>query len=88
MNATDWTAIPGRLKDAGFTLCYERISYDPARPLWSAKASRDGRHWCCLGGDLGAAFVELERQMTEDAVDWREVILRERPLADCTVGIT
>ncbi|MEQ1851895.1 MAG: hypothetical protein ABMA01_09925 [Chthoniobacteraceae bacterium] len=78
MSRQDWTQIPGRLRAAGFTIFYDRISYEPEHPLWCARASRDGREWSTLGSDLGAAFVELERQTQEPAVDWRTMIAIER----------
>ena len=73
----DWTEIPGRLADAGFAVCYSHISYDPARPLWSAKASRDGREWITMGEDLCSAFLELERQTAAASEDWRRIMGHE-----------
>ena len=77
MIKNDWTEIPGRLADAGFAVCYSRISYDPERPLWSAKAGRDGREWTTMGEDLCSAFLELERQTAAAGKDWRRVIKHE-----------
>jgi hypothetical protein len=86
MNTKEWTDIPGRLRAAGFTIFYDRISYEPEHPLWCARASRDGREWSTLGSDLGAAFLELERQTQEPAVDWRAMIAKERSDAGAAGG--
>jgi hypothetical protein len=77
MNGNDWTVIPARLKDAGFAVSYVRVSYDPDRPLWSAKASRAGQEWSSMGDSLGVAFLELERQTLQDGGDWRKIIAHE-----------
>ena len=77
MSEADWSAIPGRLRDAGFAVCYDRVSYEPARPLWCAKASRDGREWITVGKNLCAAFQELERQTHDSAGDWRGILAHE-----------
>ncbi|MEO6787596.1 MAG: hypothetical protein ABI318_15825 [Chthoniobacteraceae bacterium] len=78
MSATDWMVIPDRLQDAGFAVCYTRVCYDPERPLWSAKASRNGREWSTMGENLCEAFRELERQTREaDGKDWRKIISHE-----------
>jgi hypothetical protein len=69
MSATDWTEIPGRLKEAGYAVLYARISYEPDHPLWCAKASSDGREWSALGESLCSAFLELEKQTHETR--WR-----------------
>ncbi len=77
MKGNDWTGIPSRLKDAGFAVSYDRISYDPDRPLWSAKATRAGHEWSSNGDSLRAAFVALERQTLEARRDWRKIIAHE-----------
>jgi hypothetical protein len=77
MSDTKWTAIPGRLKAAGFDVFFDRISYEPKHPLWCAKASRGGRQWSTLGKDLCSAFRELERQALDTAGDWREAMAAE-----------
>ena len=77
MKETDWTSISGKLKAAGFAVVYDRISYEPEHPLWCAKASRDGREWSTMGRELGAAFLELERQTQETVVDWRAMMALE-----------
>ena len=76
MSATDWTGIPGRLKEAGFSIFYDRVSYEPERPLWCAKASRAGQEWSTLGKNLRAALVELERQTQEAGGDWRKTLAK------------
>lgn len=91
MNATDWTEIPGRLKEAGFAVVYERISYDVEHPLWCARASRGGRKWSTLGKSLCLAFVELERQTFAAGGNWRDAIAHEMAartsdLATCPRG--
>ena len=71
MNETGWMTIPVKLREAGFAVFYNRISYSSSDPLWRASATRSGREWNGLGRDLEAALVELEDQ-TKDAVkDWR-----------------
>ena len=81
MIASDWTQIPKRLADAGYAVCYSRVSYDPERPLWSARAGRAGREWTTLGEDLCSAFVELERQTAATGDDWRRLIGHEAQAA-------
>ncbi len=78
MSEVDWTAIPGKLKAAGFTISYDRISYASEHPLWCARASRGERQWTTMGRDLGTAFVELEKQTQDPAVDWREMMVLEK----------
>jgi len=78
MNDTDWTTISGKLKAAGFAVFYNRISYEPEHPLWCAKASRGDQQWTTMGRELGAAFVELEKQTQEANVDWRAIMALER----------
>jgi hypothetical protein len=78
VSETDWKTVPARLKASGFTVFYDRISYEPERPLWCARANRDGREWRTLGRDLETALLELDRQTHEGAIDWRAVISRER----------
>jgi len=77
MNDNDWTAIPEKLKGAGFTVSYDRVSYDPKRPLWSARASRDERECSASGETLRAAFLELERLAKEIDGGWREPLAEE-----------
>jgi hypothetical protein len=77
MSEANWMDIPLRLKEAGFTIHYDRISYEPNRPLWCARAKRDGREWSTLGADLGAAFEELERQTRQPCADWRGFIVAQ-----------
>ena len=36
---SDWMTIPGKLQAAGFTVCYERISYAASNPLWRSLAT-------------------------------------------------
>ena len=60
MIEADWKSIPGRLQVAGFTVFYERISYETTTPLWRAHAHRDGHEWNGLGKDLETALVTLE----------------------------
>ena len=71
MNATEWTAIPTKLQNAGFTVSYSRISYAPENPLWRANAQRGEKTWNALGRDLESALVELEKQTQERIPDWR-----------------
>lgn len=78
MSKTDWKTIPGKLNAAGFTVCYDRISYDLKNPVWRANAKRGGKEWSCLGGDLETALVELERQIQESAPDWHEIASVEK----------
>jgi hypothetical protein len=73
MNTTDWTSIPLKLKAAGFTVSYDRISYEPTNPLWRAKAQRDDQEWTTLERDLESALTALERQTQEPKHNWREV---------------
>lgn len=77
MNADCWNEIPGRLVGGGFAVRYCRISCDPDRPLWSAKASRGDREWSTIGEDLYTAFLELERQTVAADADWRAIIQHE-----------
>ncbi len=86
MSNPDWTDIPGRIESAGFSVCYGRISYDPDRPLWSAKACRDGREWSTLGESLGAAFLELEKHTREADKDWRALIVHEIQIEGSAAG--
>lgn len=79
MNGADWMDIPGTLQAAGFSVCYDRISYAPSNPLWRAKAVRDGRTWTALGRDLKSTLVELEGQTREAHGDWRATLSNERP---------
>jgi hypothetical protein len=65
MNTNDWTEVPLKLKASGFTVHYERISYDPANPLWRAKALRGEQEWNTLGRDLKSALVALDTQTTQ-----------------------
>ena len=74
----DWMAIPGKLQAAGFSVCYERISYAASNPLWRARADRDGRSWSALGRDLETALAELEEQIREIVADWRATLSQER----------
>lgn len=67
MKENQWTTIPTKLMAKGFSVVYDRISYEPQHPLWCARASRDGRQWNALGENLGAALLELGRQ-TQDAL--------------------
>ena len=71
MNETGWMTIPVKLREAGFAVFYNRISYSSTDPLWRASASRGGHEWNGVGRDLETALVELE-ELTKDAVkDWR-----------------
>ena len=63
--ADHWQAITAKLHQAGFTVCYERISYEASNPLWCAKAQRDGQVWNGLGKDLETALSKLEEQTNE-----------------------
>ena len=74
MNENQWSIIPSKLRAEGFSVFYDRISYEPKRPLWCAKASRNGRQWSTFGENLRAAILELERQTHESDQDWREMI--------------
>jgi hypothetical protein len=65
MNENQWSAIPSKLMAKGFSVVYDRISYEPQHPLWCARASRDGRQWQAHGENLGAALIELGRQTQE-----------------------
>lgn len=62
MNGPDWKSIPASLRDAGFTLFYERISYDHWNPLWRARAQRAGQEWSSVGRDLETALLKLQQQ--------------------------
>ena len=83
MSETDWTMIPGRLRSKGFAFHFERIFYDPERPLWSARACRGGREWSAIAENLRRAILELERQTQEPGEDWRKTLAtitaREQP---------
>jgi hypothetical protein len=78
MSEADWKTLPAKLKASGFTVFYERISYEPEHPLWCARASRDGHEWRTLGKDLESALLELEKQTSEPVIDWRAGISAER----------
>lgn len=67
--ADDWQAITAKLHQAGFTVFYERISYEPSNPLWRAKALRNGQVWNGSGKDLETALGELEEQTNEAVAD-------------------
>lgn len=82
----DWMEIPGRLKRAGFAVSYDRVSYDPDRPLWTAKASRDGRIWSAMAKNLSGAFLELEEQIKGAGENWRDMIAAEAQKAGCATG--
>jgi len=86
MNPTNWMEIPGSLKRAGYAVCYGRVSYEPDRPLWSAKATRDGREWSAMATSLGAAFVELDAQIDDAVEDWRSVMAHAAQEANCPAG--
>ena len=86
MNTNGRNEIPGRLVGAGFVVRYCRISCDPDRPLWSAKASRGGREWSTIGEDLCMAFLELERQNVAADADWRAIIRHEVQVAHAAKG--
>jgi hypothetical protein len=73
-----WMAIPAKLKDAGFTVCYERMSYEASNPLWRATAHRDGRTWSALGRDLETALLELETQTGQAVANGRKTSSLER----------
>ena len=77
----DWMTIPAKLQDAGFTVCYERISYAASNPLWRATAHRDRRVWIALGKDLETALAELEAQTEQTVANWRATSLLERAQA-------
>ena len=74
----DWMSIPAKLQDAGFTVCYERISYAASSPLWRATAHRDKRSWIALGKDLETALVELQAQTQQAVANWRAALSLER----------
>ena len=77
MNETSWKTVPGKLEAEGFSVSFDRISYDPARPLWCARASREGRQWSTVGENLGAAIIELAKQTQHASGDWPELIAHE-----------
>jgi hypothetical protein len=74
MNTSEWSAIPTKLNAKGFSVFYDRVSYEPKRPLWCAKANRDGRHWTTLGENLSAALVELEREIDKPGEFWDDML--------------
>jgi len=80
MNETGWMTIPVKLRDAGFAVFYNRISYSSTEPLWRASATRGGHEWNGTGRDLETALVELEGQ-TKDAVKDRPARMPEPKLA-------
>jgi len=82
MNTTPWTSIPSKLTDAGFSVHYERVSYDPNRPLWCARAWRDGHQWSASGKDLPAALEELGNKTMVIINNWRELITQEKLKTD------
>ena len=88
MKTTDWNEIPLKLKAAGFTVIYERISYDLWNPLWRANAQRGGKEWNTLGKSLEAALVALEKQTQEHIHDWRATMCRETSTSSNAVGVT
>jgi hypothetical protein len=69
MTETDWMGITASLNAAGFSVSYERISYEPDQPLWRATAVYAGRQWSSVAPDLETALVELEKQTRESPVD-------------------
>jgi hypothetical protein len=73
-----WMTIPAKLKDAGFTVCYERMSYEASNPLWRATAHRDGRTWSAMGKDLETALLELETQTGQAVANGRKTSSLER----------
>lgn len=82
----DWMEIPGRLKREGFAVCYDRVSYDSDRPLWTAKASREGRMWSAMAKSLSEAFLELEGQIKGAGENWRDMIAVENQKASHATG--
>ena len=82
MNENQWSAIPSKLRAEGFSVLFDRISYEPERPLWCARACRGGHQWNTFGKDLSTALVELGRQTMEAPDDWRETIAREKSETD------
>jgi len=85
MNEADWKEIPLKMREAGFALSYERISYSQWNPLWRAAAHRAGREWIALGRDLEAALVELERQTMQSPVGPRTLLSEERATPSAAV---
>jgi hypothetical protein len=79
MNPSDWSEIPAKLKAKGFSVFYDRVSYEPERPLWRAKANRDGRQWSTLGENLGTALVKLERETENASADLPEMAPDDKP---------
>jgi len=82
MNTTPWSSIPSKLTAEGFSVRYDRVSYEPGRPLWRATACRGGRQWSTCGKDLPTALEELEKQTLGIATDWRRVIAHEKAKTD------
>ena len=82
----DWMEIPGRLKRAGFAVCHDRVPYDPDRPLWTAKATREGRKCSAMAKNLSGAFLELEGQINGAGENWRDMIAVETHKAGCGTG--
>ena len=83
-----WMAIPAKLTDAGFTVCYERMSYEAANPLWRATAHRDRRAWTDMGKDLETALLELETQIGQAVANRRKTSSLERAqslISECPV---
>ena len=86
MKENEWMEISGRLKSAGFAVRYSRVSYDSELPLWSAKASCDGREWSATAGNLGGAFVALDAAIGRAAGSFRESCAQEMQRADFAPG--
>lgn len=72
MSDYEWTAIPGRLRDNGYPVYYERLCYDPEHPLWCAKATRGGQELSTVGEDVPAALFNLQKQMQTNAENGRK----------------
>ena len=77
MSEPQWSVIPTKLKAKGFSVFYDRVSYEPEHPLWCAKANLNGRQWSTFGEHLSTALLELERQTQEVGGDLREESQRE-----------
>jgi hypothetical protein len=71
MSDTQWPIIPTKLTAKGFSVFYDRVSYQPEHPLWCARANRNGRQWSTFGENLPTALLELERQTRDVADDWQ-----------------
>jgi len=90
MSNAQWSNIPTKLKAKGFTVFYDRISYEPEHPLWCANANLNGRQWRTFGENLSAALLELEKQTREAVQEQpptpeRETLAtlnRARPIAE------